>query len=241
MSNQTEFLILFFQNGVFVSSFPVPEGLTPIRRLIESFSGTGSGSETGVLQLVHQNQRAELSFVTPREGGDWTLGQSRIPAGTGVILEDGHQVKSPTGLFFVVVRRPGSQGVIRGRLERLPLDGLLALLGEGGKTGQIFIRSNGEGSVWLDNGLVVGAAWGPTGETGEKALGRMVILTTGVFEMIELTPPEDARTIGPIVSNTDLLLHVCQAVDEIGVGLSPSAGTRKGTKGASDTFGLKRS
>jgi Domain of unknown function (DUF4388) len=238
MSKPTEFLLLFFQNGVFVDSSPVPEGLTPLRRLLEHFSDAARNVETGVLQVTHRNERPELSFVAPREGSPWTLGLSPIPPGTGVTLEDGHRVGSPTGLFFVVVRRPGVQGVIRGRLEQLALDGLLGLLGEGRKTGRVCVRSSGEGSVWLEDGLVVGADWAPTGETGEGALGRIVILTTGAFELIEMTPPEDVRTIGPIGSNTDLLLRVCQAVDENGKAIAPASNTRKPAKGLLGAFGI---
>jgi hypothetical protein len=217
----TNLLGLVFRNHVLYGYWALPVGVTSWRVFLQEATPDLANFIQSGGEFRHEVGRMRgASFIA--HGRGWKINGASIVENKVVGIGEKDRIESPEGIKLVFVGRPNEAGVMKGRFEQIRMDGLITLLGEQNHTGGIRIGA-GEGMVWLENGLVVGAKTFNGSEIGESAFGRMVLLEEGEFEVFSANREEIEKNIHHSPSNMDLMLRACQKRDE-GVGGSRSKG-----------------
>lgn len=107
---------------------------------------------------------------------------------------------------------------LQGTLETIPLPDVLALLAATKKSGELRLTSErGDGRLWLDAGLVVGADV-PRAATAVDAVFELLRLSTGSFSFGTGTPPTGPAAplaVDGLVAEAQQRLRAWQAIEAV--------------------------
>lgn len=99
-----------------------------------------------------------------------------------------------------------------GSLSEMPPEEVLQALHVNAKTGVLTFKiAKGEASIYFRNGEILHAAY--NGDTGLKAITRIVACRTGKFYLNPELPPE-AESMNPLGSFIGILIHALKDMDE---------------------------